>query len=130
MESTTLSLEQSRPSAEPTIPVNGWVLFAFVSALHVGLTFLSREFVLTEQLYYNTFGERFAADRIRKLIQLLEQYVWGVYAIIPLFVALRNSYTALCLSVGAILMEYEEMTFRRLFNVALICEGVDRKSVV
>lgn len=124
MESATLSLEQNRRSAEPTIPVNGWVLFAFVSALYVGLTFLSREFVLTEQLYYNTYGERLAADRIREMIQMQEQYAWLGYIVAPFFVVLRDSYVALCLSVGAILMEHEEMTFRRLFKVALICEGI------
>ncbi|MFB6247484.1 MAG: hypothetical protein ABEL97_02840 [Salinibacter sp.] len=124
MDTATLSPSPGPSSSERGLPVDGWVLFGFVSALYVGTTALAQEVVLTEQLYYNTYGERLAADRIRDLIAMREQYAWVGYVLTPLFVALRVAYTALCLSVGAILAEYRAMSFRRLFKAALLCEGV------
>lgn len=124
METATLSLDRGRTSADRVLPVNGWVLFAFVSALYLGVTFLNQEFVLTEELYYNTYGEQLAADRIRDMFAMREQYAWVGYVTTPLFIALRGAYAALCLSAGAILAEYSEMSYRRLFKAALLCEGV------
>jgi hypothetical protein len=114
----------SRPSAsERVLPVDGWVLFAFISALYVGVTALAQEFVLTDRLYYNTYGERLTADRIRELIATQEQYLWLGYVLTPVLVVLRVAYAALCLSVGAILAEYRAMSYRRLFKAALLCDG-------
>lgn len=124
MDTATLSPRPGSSSSERMLPVDGWVLFAFVSALYVGMTALAQEVVLTDQLYYNTYGERLAADRIREMIAMREQYAWVGYVLTPLFVALRVAYAALCLSVGAILAEYRAMSFRRLFKAALLCEGV------
>lgn len=124
MDPATVSPETDRRRSASALPVDGWVLFAFVSALYVGITFVAQELVFTEQLYYNTYGERLAGDRIREMIAIRERYAWVGYVLTPLFVALRVAYAALCLSVGAILAEYREMSFRRLFKAALLCEGV------
>jgi hypothetical protein len=124
MDTATLTSTSDPFSSERVLPVDGWVLFAFISALYVGATALAQEFVLTEQLYHNTYGERLAADRIREMIAMRERYAWLGYVLTPVFVALRVAYAALCLSVGAILAEYRAMSYRRLFKAALLCEGV------
>jgi hypothetical protein len=124
MDLATLPPSPDSASSERALPVDGWVLFAFISALYVGVAALAQEFVLTEQLYHNTYGERLAADRVREMIALRERYAWLGYVLTPVFVALRVAYAALCLSVGAILAEYRAMSYRRLFKAALLCEGV------
>ena len=124
MQPAMVSPDGGRGSPGSALPVNGWILFAFVSALYIGIAFVAREFVFTEQLYYNTYGERLAGDRIRELIAIRDRYAWVGYVLTPLFLALRVAYAALCLSVGAILAEYREMSYRRLFKAALLCEGV------
>jgi hypothetical protein len=104
--------------------LNGWILFLFVIAVYVGISFVANTFLITEEIYYQTYGEQMAADRIRDLLAMQDRYMWISYAIIPLMIGLKITFTTLCLSVGAVLMEYGKMTFSKLFKVAMICESV------
>lgn len=103
---------------------NGWILFLFVVTVYVGISFIANTFLITEEIYYQTYGEQMAADRIRDVLAMQDKYMWMSYAIIPLMIGLKISFTGLCLSVGAVLMEYGKMTFSKLFKVAMVCEGV------
>lgn len=103
---------------------NGWILFLFVVAVYVGISFIANTFLITEELYYQTYGEQMAADRIRDILAVQDQYMWVSYSIIPVMIGLKITFTTLCLSVGAVLMEYGKMTFSKLFKVAMVCEGV------
>lgn len=59
--------------------------------------YLVQEFVLTEEVYHNTLGERMAYDRIDKMLSQQQKWSWLAYALIPLGVFLQTFATSLCL---------------------------------
>ena len=44
--------------------------------------YLVQEFVLTEEVYHNTLGERMAYDRIDKMLSQQQKWSWLAYCIL------------------------------------------------
>ncbi len=42
--------------------------------------YLLQEFILTDEVYHNTLGERLAYDRIERMLDGQQRYVWIAYA--------------------------------------------------
>jgi len=106
------------------LPIHPGVLFALVCVLYLTLNLIVNAFILTDAVYYRSFGEQLTAERIRAILALQEQYAWIGYALTPLVLAVKMGYTALCLAVGAVLVGYDALTFTRTFKAALAAEGV------
>lgn len=80
--------------------------------------YLVQEFVLTEEVYHNTLGERMAYDRIDKMLSQQQKWSWLAYALIPLGVFLQTFATSLCLLTGVV-FSTAKVSFRRIFGMVL-----------
>jgi len=85
--------------------------------------FINNEFVLTDQVYYQTYGEWVAMERIERYVQLLEQYRWVGYAMAPLVLIIKISFVSVCVNVGTLFADYA-IGFKKIFKIALIAEVI------
>ena len=71
--------------------VNSWLMFLLAIVAGALNVYLVQEFVLTEEVYHNTLGERMAYDRIEKMLTQQREFSWLGYALIPLGGVLANA---------------------------------------
>ena len=84
-----------------------------------GLTALiQQKYVLVDALYYNTFGEQLANERIDKMIEMRDEYAWLSYLLIPVIIILQVFLITICLNIGTILMN-DKVGFKKLFRMVM-----------
>jgi hypothetical protein len=63
--------------------------------------------VLTDDLYFNSFGEQLTYERIVKLIEKQRDWKWISYVFVPLFYFVKFTAVIFFLSIGALLLRIE-----------------------
>lgn len=105
------------------VKYNTWNYFLLISGINVLLTLIISYLFNSEELYYQSFGEQMAANRIDKMIELSFKWQWIGYAFIPIVVFIRISFTSLCLYTGCFLVNLK-VRFKELFNLALLADFI------
>lgn len=98
--------------------LNAGLAFLFICTIYALALYIQQEFILTKELYYNTLGEQLTIERIDAFLQLRSKWVWLSYAFIPIMVLLQALLVSICLSTGAILMDYK-IPFAQIFNIVV-----------
>jgi len=98
--------------------VSGWLMFLLAVVAGCLNVYLVQEFVLTDDVYYNTLGERLAYERIEKMLAEQREWSWLGYAFIPVMVFLQTLVISLCLVTGVI-FSYAKVSFKRIFGMVL-----------
>jgi len=91
--------------------------------LNLVMSFCIYHFFIFDGIYYQSFGEKLATDRITKIIEQSHNWQWLGYLFIPLMVLIRVGFTATCLYTGLFLVNLKAR-FRDLFKVALLADFV------
>lgn len=114
----------TRSNDASSIRMHGGLLFASLCLLYVGLSLLTNTYVLTEEVYYASMRDQTTVEQIDRFLSMRGRLSLIGYALFPLLLAIKIGYTATCLAVGAVLLDRYDVSFKRLFHVALRCEGV------
>jgi len=80
-----------------------------------------------DELIINSLTEQFTSTQIQGVIESQEKWAWLPYVIIPLFILLRSSLVATCISVGHYLYHIDDMVsikFKHFLNIAIKAEVV------
>lgn len=104
--------------------VNGWLVFVLLCVVYLGISLFTQAYVLTDAVYIQSFSGQLPAERVEAWLNLQDQWRWLGYLFSPVFIVLKVAYTAFCLAVGFVLVDRYEISFRHLFKVALVAEGV------
>jgi hypothetical protein len=99
------------------------LIFIFASLLYILISVIINEFIISGELYYNTYADRLSIDRINKLIHLKEKWEWKGYALIPVLLLIKLLLITLSIEIGVILLDYK-VSFNKIFRVVLIAELV------
>lgn len=86
--------------------------------LFIFFSFLHNYILIEDRLYYNSFSNIIAIDKIGYIIDQYKIYQKIGYGIVPIIILLRVFYTSLCLFIGSFISK-EHLSFRQCFNVAL-----------
>lgn len=97
------------------------LFFLFIGIIYVWAAFLLNSFVLTDMVYHNTLGEQLAYERIEEILIHQLEWEWLHYILQPIFVFIKIGLIALCLNIGAVLMEYK-ITFSKIFSIVVQAE--------
>jgi hypothetical protein len=99
--------------------------FIFISLCiyYVLFSYLWQEFLFTDSVYYNTFGEQVSLERIEAYINIQRSLKWIGFAILPLIILIKTSLVAVCLNIGTIFAGYRTQ-FGKLFKITLLAESV------
>jgi hypothetical protein len=93
-------------------------MYAFSCIAYMAVLYIQQQYVLTEQVYYNTLGEQLTIERTDAFLQTQQRWAWLSYVIIPLTVGLQALLISICLSTGAILLDYR-VRFGALFGMVV-----------
>ena len=99
------------------------VIFIFASLLYIFISVFINEFIISGELYYNTYADQLSIDRINKLIHLKDKWEWTGYALIPVILFIKLLVITLSIEIGVILLDYK-VSFSQIFRVVLISELV------
>jgi hypothetical protein len=99
------------------------VIFIFASLLYILISVFINEFIISSELYYNTYADQLSIDRINKLIHLKDKWEWTGYALIPVILFIKLLVITLSIEIGVILLDYK-VSFSQIFRVVLIAELV------
>ena len=97
--------------------------FLFISLLYVLLSVLLNEFIIKDELYYQTLGEQLARERIEEFLEFKHKWDWIAYLIIPVILFFKFLFVALCLETGSIFQGYKS-SFKQMFHIAMFSELV------
>jgi hypothetical protein len=124
MPTGTAKATEVETAGRATPVPNGWLLFALICAAYFGVGLFTDAYVLTEEVYLQSFSRRLPAEQVGEILAFQERWQWVGYVLQPLLLAVKMAYTALCLGVGFVLAERADVRFGRLFKAALFSEGV------
>ena len=58
-----------------------WGMYAFSCIAYMAVLYIQQQYVLTEQVYYNTLGEQLTIERIDAFLQTQQRWAWlGYYS--------------------------------------------------
>jgi len=109
----------NRGESSWTIPQ---LLLAF-GLLYIALTAISYFFILTDSVYVRGLAEKMTAERIEELVEMRSQYWWGVLIAPPVVMFIRTVYTALCITIGVIVLG-QDLSYYRILTIALFAESI------
>lgn len=101
--------------------LNKNLLFGFLCISAILITYFTANTLVSEELYFNNFGEQMNYDQIRSFIDLQYKYQWVTYLILPVIYILKLSLLTLVLLAGTIFWNIR-ISFKKLFQIALIAE--------
>jgi hypothetical protein len=102
---------------------NPWALFILSSLLYILLSFFMNKYIISGELYYNTYADQLSADRINRLINLKARREWIGYVSIPVILLCKILLITLSIEIGAIFRDYK-VSFIKIFHVVIIAEAV------
>jgi len=102
---------------------NGWKYFFLLTVFSILIAFAINFLFVSDGLYYQSFGERLATDRIAKIIQTSQKWQWLGYVFLPVVVLIRVGFTAICIYIGCFLSNIK-VGFIQLFKVALLADFI------
>lgn len=103
--------------------INGYFIFFTVTLLSCVNIYLGNELLFTKKIYYQTFGEQVALERIDRYFEFRDQMGWLAYVFAPLMLILKAGYTAVCIDIGMLFTKHEiTIKFKKLFKIALLAE--------
>lgn len=96
-------------------------LFLVIIAFASGIAFLSNQFLVSDNLFYNSFAEQLTTDRIDALIDQTNRWAWLGYVFIPIIYLLKFSVIALILLTGFFIIN-KKVSFSLLFKAVMLAE--------
>lgn len=90
--------------------------------------YLINTFIIADSLYYNSYSDILATDRIKELIQQADKYRWLVYALSPLVIVKYFLITCV-LYIGFFFTE-QKIKFAEIFRIVVLAEYVFLFSLV
>lgn len=97
-----------------------FLLFVLIAMV---VAYISQEFILTESLLYDTFGNQLGIMQIKQMIEWRQKWSWLTYLLLPLTYLAKFALVAFCLYIG-LLLTYERVKFNQIFLVAMLGEIV------
>lgn len=98
-----------------------WLLFLILATIF--LTWYNQYFIVSDTLYYNTYGEKLSLETIATIIENTKKYAWISYILAPMTVILRILFTAVCLYTGSFFRN-RTVEFTACYKAALYSDTI------
>lgn len=102
---------------------SGWWIFGVIIITYWIIGWISQEFIYQESLYYKSYSGTLTNQTIESILGFQSRFWWAGYAAIPFILCLKFSFTALCISIGAIILVIE-VRFKEVFKAAILAEAI------
>ena len=103
--------------------ITSLLVFFSYSAITLLINFSIQYLFVSEEIYYQTFGEQLTIQRIDKFLEISTKWQWIGYTILPIIILSRTFYTSIFLYIGIFYTELK-IEFSKLFKLALLADFV------
>lgn len=96
-----------------------WIYFILIVLGYQLILFLLQKLIADGDVYFRSYGEQIASERIDEILQFQKKWLWIGYVIIPIVLLLKCLSISACLSIGAIFKDLD-LKFSQLFKIVLL----------
>jgi hypothetical protein len=97
--------------------------FTLICILYVAFALVGNYVLVSDEMYFDLFGEQLAYDRIVEMVETGKKWRWIGYILLPIFILFKCFFVVCCLSVGVLLANVT-VSFKEVFRIAIISELV------
>ena len=90
---------------------------------YLTLVWLNNFFILTEDLYYASFGEQLTIEKIEQLFSFQNEFSWVNYIVLPFSILIKTSIITLVIYTGVILSSLK-VSLRLIFRIVAQAEFI------
>jgi len=102
---------------------NSLLIFLLLLLGYISLVWLNNFFILTEDLYYASYGDQLTIEKIEQLFSFQTEFSWINYIVLPFSILIKISIITLVIYTGVILSNLK-VGLRRLFRIVLQAEFI------
>lgn len=103
--------------------MNNYYRYFLFCLIVLGLSWLTKETLISDTLYFNTLADQLTYEQIETMIAQGKKWEWLGYALVPLVYLIKFSLVALVLSLG-VWMATNRFWFTSLFAAAIEAEVI------
>lgn len=103
--------------------MNNYYRYFLFCLIVLGLSWLTKETLISDTLYFNTLADQLTYEQIETMIAQGKKWEWLGYALVPLVYLIKFSLVALVLSLG-VWLATNRFWFKSLFAVAIEAEVI------
>lgn len=85
------------------------------------MMYLWNKYIITNDVYYNSFGEQLAVQKITAMIEQKDEYAWAGYVFLPIIYLIKFTLMSLVLLTGFYFFEIKAK-FSQIFKVMMLSE--------
>lgn len=100
-----------------------WIYLLGILILYILIIFFIHYLYVTDDLYYQTFGDMYSIERIKNIINIGRKWEWFVYISAPAIIFFRLMYTSICLLTGLYFLNIK-IPYWSILNISLKAEVV------
>lgn len=98
-------------------------VFSLLLIAYLLLAYISVEYIITDELYYNSFSNNLPIEDLNRMLSFQDKYNWIAYPLQLFTLALKVSFTGVCIYAG-LLFSQQKIRFSRILKVVLFSEMV------
>jgi hypothetical protein len=103
--------------------VNKTLYFIFLCLSSIALTYAGKTLLISEDLYFQFFGDQLSYERIAQIISKQEKWEWTSYVFVPIYYVVKIFLVGICIYIGTTIIAID-ISFKKICQLALLAEAV------
>ena len=99
--------------------VNVTLYFILLCLSSILLTYAGKTLLISEDLYFQFFGDQLSYERITQIISIQEKWEWTSYVFVPIYYVVKIFLVSICIYIGAIIIAVD-ISFKKICQMALV----------
>ena len=101
--------------------INLSYFLGFIILINYLFLILLKEYLITNNIYYDAFEGQLSLNRINDLISYSKKWSWLSYIILPVVLFLKITFTTICLKIGAFFYNFE-LNLKQFLRLVILAE--------
>ncbi len=98
-------------------------LFVIITACYLLTYWLSKNILINDIVFYNSYSEQLSYERSMKLFEELKRLSWINYVFLPLMLIIKFTMISIVLYTGVFFCDlHKEISFSGIFRIVVACE--------
>jgi hypothetical protein len=103
--------------------VNKTLYFILLCLSSILLTYAGKTLLISEDLYFQFFGDQLSYERITQIISIQEKWEWTSYVFVPIYYVVKIFLVSICIYIGTTIIAID-ISFTKICQMALLAEAV------
>jgi hypothetical protein len=103
--------------------VNKTLYFILLCLSSILLTYAGKTLLISEDLYFQFFGDQLSYERITQIISIQKKWEWTSYVFVPFYYVVKIFLVSVCIYTGVIIIAID-ISFKKICQMVLLAEAV------